>query len=92
MNIINHYFVGDALHGKIFVRLQMNCSTSIEFAYYGSDIGRKDLWAHCGTSNSQKDSELMKKFKIVLPVCRMSKRAYKKEIPKNNHDADTYVK
>lgn len=37
----------------------MNCSSHIEFAYYGSDVGRKDISVHCASTNcSSKDPEL----------------------------------
>jgi hypothetical protein len=61
----------------------MCCTTHIEFAYYGSNIGRQDLCAHCAKTESTKDDELMKKFKVVLPVCKecMDKKLF---VPKRN--------
>ncbi|XP_076111455.1 uncharacterized protein LOC143079761 [Mytilus galloprovincialis] len=76
-------FTGDVIHGKAFVRLQMSCTTHIEFAYYGSSVGRLDLCAQCVSPDTTKDPELLKKFKIVLPVCKACIDR-KKEIPKRN--------
>lgn len=77
------FFAGDVLHGKVFVRLQLSCSSHIEFAFYASNIGRVDLCAHCASPETNKDQELLKKFKVVLPVCgECIKR--KKDIPKRN--------
>ncbi|CAG2249105.1 unnamed protein product [Mytilus edulis] len=51
---------GDVLHGKVFVRLQLSCSSHIEFAFYASNIGRVDLCAHCASPETNKDQELLK--------------------------------
>ncbi|XP_076079853.1 uncharacterized protein LOC143049956 [Mytilus galloprovincialis] len=56
-------FTGDVLHGKAFVRLQMSCTTHIEFAYYCSSVGKLDLCAQCVSPDTTKDPELLKKFK-----------------------------
>ncbi|VDI28053.1 Hypothetical predicted protein [Mytilus galloprovincialis] len=61
---------GDVLHGKAFERLQMSCTTHIEFAYYGSSVGRLYLCVQCPSPDTTTDPELLKKFKIVLPVCK----------------------
>ncbi|CAC5366714.1 unnamed protein product [Mytilus coruscus] len=74
---------GDVLHGKVFVRLQMACTTHIEFSYYGSSVGRVDICAQCASPDTTKDPELLKKFKIVLPVCKACVHG-NKEVPKTN--------
>ncbi|XP_071143242.1 uncharacterized protein [Mytilus edulis] len=76
-------FTGDVLHGKVFVRLQLSCSSHIEFAFYASNIGRVDLCAHCASPETNKDQELLKKIKVVLPVCGECIQR-KKDIPKRN--------
>lgn len=70
---IHYCDTGKSENGKGFVRIQMNCSSHIEFAYYGSDVGRKDISVHCASTNcSSKDPELhvLKNYKFVLPVCQ----------------------
>lgn len=66
---VDFFFVlGDILQGKVFVRLQMSCQSPIEFPYYSSTVGRVDVCAHC-TLPSEKSQEMLKKYKVVLPVC-----------------------
>lgn len=77
------FFAGDVLHGKVFVRLQLSCSSHIEFAFYASNIGRVDLCAHCASPETNKDQEQLKKIKVVLPVCGECIQR-KKYIPKRN--------
>ncbi|XP_048764718.1 uncharacterized protein LOC130046902 [Ostrea edulis] len=74
---------GDVLHGKVFTRLQLACTSHIEFAYYSSDVGRKDMCAYCVATEIQKDKDLCKNFKVVLPVCDLC-RSKKLEVPKRN--------
>lgn len=52
------YLKGDSLHGVIFVRMQMDCNTSVEYAYYSSASGqtRKDRSCHCGEENVERDT------------------------------------
>ncbi|XP_048753853.2 uncharacterized protein LOC125665239 [Ostrea edulis] len=76
-------FTGDVLHGKVFTRLQLACTSHIEFAYYSSDVGRKDICAYCVATEIQKDKDLCKNFKVVLPVCDLC-RSKKLEVPKRN--------
>ncbi|XP_065943283.1 uncharacterized protein [Magallana gigas] len=73
---------GDILQGKVFVRLQMSCQSPIEFPYYSSTVGRVDVCAHC-TLPSEKSQEMLKKYKVVLPVCAQCLISGK-EIPKRN--------
>ena len=65
------YFAGDQLQGKIFVRLQLTCASHIEFAYYKGSVGRPDLCAYCSRPDVQCDTELLTKFRVVLPVYGM---------------------
>lgn len=77
------FLAGDVLHGKVFVRLQLSCSSHIEFAFYASNIGRVDLCAHYASPETNKDQEQLKKIKVVLPVCGECIQR-KKYIPKRN--------
>lgn len=63
LNLEIWFFAGDVLHGKVFVRLQLSCSSHIEFAFYASNIGRVDLCAHCASPETNKDQEQLKKIK-----------------------------
>ena len=42
-----------------------------EIPYYSNnaDLGRKDIYSHCGGIDAQVNMELKKKFKTVLPIC-----------------------
>lgn len=78
------FVLGDVLHGKVFVRLQLNCTMHMEFAYYAEAAKgtRKDL-CYCASADVQKDQNLLKKFRMVLPVCV---NCHKKglEVPRRN--------
>ena len=53
------------------LRPGLTCADQIEVPYYGeSNVGRKDLCSHCGSNNSAKSEEMIKKFKTVLPICK----------------------
>ena len=67
---------GHALHGKLFVRLEMSCASYIELSYYSTPnaIGNKPgLCLFCATDNTPRDHNLTLKFKTVLPVCETCK-------------------
>ena len=44
---------------------------------------RGDLCANCGATETEKDRELLTKYKIVLPVCELCVQR-RKDIPKRN--------
>lgn len=77
------FHIGDALQGLVFVRLQLSCNSHIEFPYYSANNTRKDMCCHCAAEGVQKDQELMKTFRVVLPVC-VQCHAAGKETPKRN--------
>ncbi|XP_033730159.1 uncharacterized protein LOC117319474 [Pecten maximus] len=71
---------GDSLHGTVFVRLQLCCTTPIEMAYYSAPaaIGRKDLCCYCASfEETERDPEALKTFRVVLPLCKPCKTAGK---------------
>ena len=58
------------LHGKIFTRLNIDCSRPLETCFYSSDLDqRKDVCYYCGQSGAEIDEGLKEKFKSVSPVC-----------------------
>ena len=59
------------LSGVIFTRLELNCSSPIEWAYYGSSVrnAQKNLCSHCGKNSGSVDPELKKYYRTVLPIC-----------------------
>ena len=67
-------FIGDELHGIVFVRLQICCKSSMEFSYYSSNIGKQDLCSYCVNTGAEKDKELVKSYKVVLPICGECKK------------------
>jgi hypothetical protein len=68
----DNYFVisGHILLGKVFITVQINCQSSIEWAYYASSIGKPDLCCYCAAEGIQQDNDLMKKYWVVLPLCQ----------------------
>ncbi|CAC5408779.1 unnamed protein product [Mytilus coruscus] len=63
---------GDILQGVICVRMQLDCRSHIEFPYYADTNTvnvNKNICCHCGEAG-EKDRDLLKKFKVVLPICR----------------------
>ena len=59
----------ESLLQELTLNAHLTCQQPIEVAYYGSDVGRKDLCCRCGGVNGVVDPDLKKKFKTVLPIC-----------------------
>ena len=59
----------DPLHGKIHIRLGLQCGTPVEIPYYSSDIGVKNLCCFCAAPNGEVKRDLRQKYKTVLPIC-----------------------
>ena len=59
----------NTLHSKVMVRAFLTCSMPVEIPYYGSELGKKDICAHCVAEEAEIDQELKKKYKTVLPIC-----------------------
>lgn len=62
-------FIGDVLHGIVLVRLQLCCSSPVEWAYYAATNTRKDICCYCAEENTERDKELLKEYRVVLPIC-----------------------
>ena len=60
---------GSSLHGKIFIRLNIDCSCPNETPYYSCDIGHQDTCYYCGGSGVEKDLKLKDGYQRVFPVC-----------------------
>jgi hypothetical protein len=82
LNGCSYFLIGDALCRELplsdNVRLQLCYASPIEFAYYASTIGRKDICCHCAKEDVRPDKEVEKNFHIVLPICDNCKSAGKK--------------
>ncbi|WAR00571.1 hypothetical protein MAR_024943 [Mya arenaria] len=64
------YTRGSLITPEVFVRLQLSCISPIEFAYYASSsTTKKDICCHCAADNSERDADLLTKFRVVLPIC-----------------------
>ncbi|XP_033749002.1 uncharacterized protein LOC117333692 [Pecten maximus] len=75
---------GDALQGMVFVKLQLACNTHIEFAYYATGFAtRKDVCCHCAVDGVQRDANLLKQYRVVLPVCADCLLAGKDSVKRN---------
>ena len=65
----------------MFVRLQLSCQSPVEFPYYASGIRQPDICAHRAAPDYQQDKELLKRFRVILPVynlCIVSKKIFPK--------------
>ena len=76
-------FTGQPLFGEVFVRLQLSCQKPIEFAYYASAIGRKGKCCYCGADGGEKEKDLLKKHKVVLPRCKECEEKRKPVLKRN---------
>ena len=75
-------FLGDDLHGIVFVRLQLCCTSPIEFTYYSSSLGNQSVCSYCAMEGAEKDQVLLKSYKVVLPICAECKQT--KDVMKRN--------
>ena len=51
------------------LRISLCCGDPVELAYYSSQLGRSDICCFCASNGAEKDTELLTKFKTVLPCC-----------------------
>ena len=60
----DNYFVisGHILQGKVFIKVQINCQSPIEWAHYASGIGKPDLCCYYAAEGIQQDNDLKKKY------------------------------
>ncbi|XP_052781350.1 uncharacterized protein LOC128217930 [Mya arenaria] len=66
------------LHGKMFVRMNIDCSSPMETSYfscihYSSDIAQTDRCYYCGVTGADTDETLKLQFKTVYPICVLCK-------------------
>ena len=59
------------LHGTVFVKLAINCSDHVEFAYYSAKLNLHGVCCHCGAEDASKPQALLAKYFVVLPICRV---------------------
>ena len=65
--------------------MQMDCRTPIEFSYYADSNTvkvNKNICCHCGEAG-EKDKEVIKKFKVVLPICAVCHLLGKETMKRN---------
>lgn len=62
-----------SLHGKLVTKMNINCGSPMEIAYYSSSTGRRDICYYCGATEAETNMELKKEFKTVLPLCKTCK-------------------
>ena len=63
--IIFYFRSHPSVQGKVFIKVQINCQSPIEWAIYmlhGSSIGKPDLCCYCAAEGIQQDNDLMKKY------------------------------
>lgn len=54
---------------NIMTRTDMTCQSPVELQYYSNGLGLADLCAHCGLNSVQVSTDLLKRYKTVLPLC-----------------------
>lgn len=60
----------NSLYKKVMCRVNLNCNSHIELAYYGSGLGQLDICSVCTEPEAETNIELKKQYKSVLPICR----------------------
>lgn len=55
---------------KVMSRLNINCDSHVELAYYGSGLGQVDICSVCAEPEADTNAELKKQYKTVLPLCK----------------------
>lgn len=66
---------GHNLHGKLLVRLNIDCSSCMETSYYSANLDRLDICYYCGASGAEIDNDLKKTVqKCISPMYRLWKK------------------
>lgn len=52
-----------SLHGKLVTKMNINCGSPMEIAYYSSSTGRRDICYYCGATEAETNMELKKNLK-----------------------------
>ncbi|VDI69131.1 Hypothetical predicted protein [Mytilus galloprovincialis] len=60
----------NTMHKKVMCKLNLNCNSHVELAYYGSGLGQLDICSFCGGPEADTNVELKKQYKTVLPLCK----------------------
>lgn len=60
----------NSMYKKVMCRLNVNCNSHVELAYYGSGLGQLDVCSVCGGPEADTNVELKKQYKTVLPLCK----------------------
>ena len=60
-----------SLRDKILVRSELRCATPIESQYYKLDSAQRDMCSYCTSGNATKPLDFTKKFRQVLPICKI---------------------
>jgi hypothetical protein len=64
----------------------MDCNSPIEFAYYATNNPLpvdRTICCYCTAPQAERDKELLKKFRVVLPMCIRCKTSGKESIKRN---------
>ena len=80
------YFSGHVLEGVISVKLQLDCATHVEYAYYAEKnivAVKRDTCCHCAQGGAERSQDLLKSYQVVLPVCQQC-IMIGKSVPKRN--------
>ena len=69
-----------SLRNSVVVKEDLQCAMPVEVAYYGAELGRKDICSYCAQVNTTVDPDLKREYKTVLPICADCKAENKKNI------------
>lgn len=61
----------NAMYKNVMCRTKISCNNPVEVQYYASGLGRLDICSFCTSEHCLVNSDLKKKFKTVLPACRV---------------------
>ncbi len=61
------------LYNKVFVRMNLTCSSPIEQIYYSCKVEHSQICYYCGEDDDliEPSQEILSKFQIVYPLCKV---------------------
>jgi len=61
----------NTMYKNVMCRTSIACGSPVEMQYYASNLGRIDICCFCVAENCSDDNDLKKKYKTVLPACKI---------------------
>lgn len=70
-----------SLHGKLVTKMNINCGSPMEIAYYSSSTGRRDSCYYCGATEAETNMELKKNLKQSYHYVKLARTWDDKLLP-----------